>query len=117
VGRGPTKRRYVVLAFAKFRHTLSVSVVERGVRAPRHERYGAGVSKGVDETTDPAATERRLRESEMRFRALTNATSDVVYRMSPDWLGGRGRHIESRRTRHLLGRAGDGGDGGHRATG
>lgn len=39
--------------------------------------------------------EARLRESEMRFRALTTATSDVVYRMSPDWremraLDGRG---------------------------
>jgi PAS domain S-box-containing protein len=30
--------------------------------------------------------ERRLRESEVRFRGLVNATSDVVYRMSPDWL-------------------------------
>lgn len=26
-----------------------------------------------------------LRESEARFRAFTHATSDVVYRMSPDW--------------------------------
>ncbi|WUR14669.1 PAS domain S-box protein [[Empedobacter] haloabium] len=36
-----------------------------------------------------------LAESELRFRALTNATSDVVFRMSPDWsimheLDGRG---------------------------
>jgi PAS domain S-box-containing protein len=36
-----------------------------------------------------------LAESELRFRALVNATSDVVYRMSPDWkymhqLDGRG---------------------------
>ncbi len=38
---------------------------------------------------------RSLRESEERFRALVTATSDVVYRMSPDWtemwaLDGRG---------------------------
>jgi PAS domain-containing protein len=37
----------------------------------------------------------RLSESERRFRALVNASSDVVYRMSPDWqemqqLDGRG---------------------------
>jgi signal transduction histidine kinase len=36
-----------------------------------------------------------LRESEVRYRALTNATADIVYRMSPDWsqlrqLDGRG---------------------------
>jgi len=39
--------------------------------------------------------ENMLRESEARFRALVNASSDVVYRMSPDWkemrqLDGRG---------------------------
>ncbi len=38
---------------------------------------------------------RQVRESEERFRALVTATSDVIYRMSPDWtemrvLNGRG---------------------------
>ena len=42
----------------------------------------------------------RLRESEARFRALTTATSDVVYRMSPDWremrqLDGRGFIVDT----------------------
>ena len=45
----------------------------------------AGVIAIVVETTERVLTDRRLRESEERFRALTNATSDVVYRMSPDW--------------------------------
>lgn len=31
------------------------------------------------------AEQARLAESERRFRALVNASSDVVYRMSPDW--------------------------------
>ena len=62
----------------------------------------AGVLAIVVETTSlikadhqRAEAEARVRESEERFRALVNATSDVVYRMSPDWkemrqLDGRG---------------------------
>lgn len=36
-----------------------------------------------------------LRESELRFRALVTASSDVIYRMSPDW--GEMRHLQGRR--------------------
>jgi two-component sensor histidine kinase len=41
------------------------------------------------------SAEKRLRDSEARFRGLVNATADVLYRMSPDWremrqLDGRG---------------------------
>jgi PAS domain S-box-containing protein len=55
----------------------------------------AGVIAIVVETTQKVMADRRLRESEERFRALTHATSDVVYRMSADWaemrrLDGRG---------------------------
>ncbi len=55
----------------------------------------AGVIAIVVETTQRVMAERRVRESEARFRALVNATSDVVYRMSPNLtemqqLGGRG---------------------------
>jgi PAS domain S-box-containing protein len=55
----------------------------------------AGVIAIVVETTQRVMADRRLRESEERFRALTNATSEVVYRMSADWtelrqLDGRG---------------------------
>ncbi len=54
-----------------------------------------GVIAIVVETTQKVLADRRLRESEERFRALTTATSDVVYRMSADWkemrqLDGRG---------------------------
>ena len=38
--------------------------------------------------------EDELRESEERFRALVTATSDVVYRMSPDWA--EMRHLDGR---------------------
>jgi two-component sensor histidine kinase len=54
-----------------------------------------GVIAIVVETTDRILAERRLAESEARFRALVSATSDVIYQMSPDWsemlrLDGRG---------------------------
>lgn len=38
--------------------------------------------------------ERSIRESAERFRALINATSDVIYRMSPDWT--EMRHLQGR---------------------
>ena len=47
------------------------------------------------DVTAQVRSTRALRESEARFRALTMATADVIYRMSPDWtqlhqLEGRG---------------------------
>jgi two-component sensor histidine kinase len=55
----------------------------------------AGVIAIVVETTQRVLAERRMRESEERFRALTTATSDIIYRASADWsemrqLDGRG---------------------------
>ncbi|WP_171892230.1 sensor histidine kinase [Mesorhizobium erdmanii] len=49
----------------------------------------------VSETTARVLAASRVRESEQRFRALVKASSDVIYRMSPDWqemqeLDGRG---------------------------
>ena len=39
----------------------------------------------VSETTERVLAAARVRESEQRFRALVTASSDLVYRMSPDW--------------------------------
>ncbi|RWX79405.1 PAS domain S-box protein [Neorhizobium lilium] len=54
-----------------------------------------GVIAIVVETTQEVLGQQKLRQSEQRFRALTEATSDIVYRMSPHWteirqLDGRG---------------------------
>jgi signal transduction histidine kinase/CheY-like chemotaxis protein len=53
------------------------------------------ISHTTIDVTEQVRSTAALRESEARYRALTNATADVVYRMSPDWsqlrqLDGRG---------------------------
>lgn len=45
----------------------------------------AGMIDTVVETTDTVLGAERLRQSEVRFRAFTTATSDVIYQMSADW--------------------------------
>lgn len=50
------------------------------------------ISHATSDVTEQVRAEMALRESERRFRALTNATADVVYRMSPDWMQMRQLH-------------------------
>ncbi len=45
----------------------------------------AGVIAIVVEITEAVLADRAMIASEGRFRALVNATSDVIYRMTPDW--------------------------------
>ena len=55
--------------------------------SPLRDRTGtiAGVLVTVVETTERVKAEVALRESGERFRAFVTASSDIVYRMSPDW--------------------------------
>jgi signal transduction histidine kinase len=53
------------------------------------------ISHTTIDVTDEVRSAAAMRESEARYRALINATADIVYRMSPDWsqlrqLDGRG---------------------------
>ena len=80
-----------------------------GADDPFEERYWSPINTPVfsaegmlthiihhaEDITERVRYENALRESERRYRALTNATADVIYRMSPDWaymheLDGRG---------------------------
>lgn len=77
-----------------------VAILGLGQSEPRHwsSRELSLVSEVAERTwsaVERARSDVRLRESERRFRALVSASSDVVYRMSPDWqemrqLDGRG---------------------------
>ncbi|WP_425499299.1 ATP-binding protein [Natronosalvus caseinilyticus] len=51
----------------------------------------AGTTRDI---TDHKKAEEALQKSKERFRALVNASSDVVYRMSPDW--SEMHHLEGR---------------------
>ncbi|WP_426199418.1 ATP-binding protein [Pseudomonas sp. DC3200b2] len=55
--------------------------------SPVYDESGqpAGVIAIVVETTQRVLFRRNLQHSEERLRALVNATSDVTYRLSPDW--------------------------------
>jgi len=54
----------------------------------------ACISHSNRDVTDQVRSEAAMRESEKRFRALTNATAEVIYCMSPDWA--ELRHLEGR---------------------
>jgi len=99
-GRDPrTADRAVAYAAAGVRAFLDVPLVEAGrVRAilfvhdavPRawtaeEVAFVRGVADRAWAAADRARAEAALRGSEARFRALTRASSDVLYRMSPDW--------------------------------
>jgi PAS domain S-box-containing protein len=60
-------------------------IVDCGV--PRYTPDGTfeGYVGGCLDIHDQKVAEELLRRSEERFRALVNASSDVVYHMSPDW--------------------------------
>ena len=73
--------------------TLDVSVTISPLRDPMGRVIGA--SKVARDISKQKRAEEELRESEERLRALVNASSYVVYRVSPDWstmrqLDGRG---------------------------
>jgi PAS domain S-box-containing protein len=59
----------------------------RTSKVPLRDKDGAiiGVLGSYDNITEQKRAEEALKESEEHYRALARASSDVIYRMSPDW--------------------------------
>jgi len=93
IGRGEQVRHYETVRVHKDGHPIHVSLSISPIRDENGNIVGSStISQDI---TARKRAEEALRQSEERFRALVNISSDVVYRMSPDWsemqqLEGRG---------------------------
>jgi len=98
VRNGHSEERYLTMSYGPIRdgagHVGGVFCACTDV-TPRVARPCAAEVEQSEARLDLERTESALRESEERFRALVNASSYAIYRMSPDWsemrrLDGRG---------------------------
>jgi PAS domain S-box-containing protein len=76
-------RYYETLRLRKDGALVNVSITLSPVFSSSGELVA--VSTIARDITERKRTEEVLRKSETRFRALVTATSEVIYRMSPDW--------------------------------
>lgn len=83
IRRGERVEHYETKRRRKDGTVIDVSLTVSPIR--RYDGTIIGASKVARDITDRKRADERLAESEQRFRALVTATSDVVYRMSPDW--------------------------------
>src|SRR6266496_3150230 len=83
VGSGERVDHFETVRMRKDGTTFDVSVTVSPLRDSAGTVIGA--SKVARDISKQKRAEEELRESEERLRALVNASSYVVYRMSPDW--------------------------------
>ncbi|MBV9390205.1 MAG: PAS domain S-box protein [Chroococcidiopsidaceae cyanobacterium CP_BM_ER_R8_30] len=75
-------------------HAHNRAYISRGMPLRTANGEVDGVLVVSYDITERKRTEAALRESEERFRLFVTASSDIVYRMSPDWH--EMRHLESK---------------------
>jgi PAS domain S-box-containing protein len=83
VRRGEKVEHFETVRRTKDGRLIDVSVTVSPVRDEHGNVVGA--SKIARDITERKRAEERLRLAQEQFRALVDASSDVVYRMSPDW--------------------------------
>ncbi len=85
--RALAERKTIVGAEMNIRRFDGDSGVLLTSAAPLIDRCGemTGAIAIAEDITDYRKVQEALRQSEKRYRALVNATSFVIYRMSPDW--------------------------------
>ncbi len=83
LARGERVDHFETVRRRKDGSTLEVSLTISPVRDGTGKVVGA--SKVARDVSERKRIERAMRESEERFRALVTSSSDVVYRMNPDW--------------------------------
>jgi PAS domain S-box-containing protein len=81
--RGERVEHFETVRVTKDGRRLHISLSISPIRGRDGQIVGA--SKVARDITARKVADAALRESEKRFRALVTATSDVIYRMNPDW--------------------------------
>ncbi len=83
IGRGKTVKHIETIRVTKDGRLIPVLLTVSPIKDASGRIIGA--STITYDITDRKQAEKALKESEMRFRALVTASSEAIYRMSPDW--------------------------------
>jgi PAS domain S-box-containing protein len=83
IGRGERIDHFETVRVRKDGSVVEVSLTVSPIRNTHGQLIG--VSKSARDITERKRMEQKLRQTEEHFSLLVSASSEVVYRMSPDW--------------------------------